>query len=74
MRLSQCRPVTRDQWFTLAADRVRRGHLIRVFSGGEARWAAVEDVKKAGYSVTFTTNLGDYTYYRGTRMVLKQEN
>ena len=63
----------RESWYTLHADKVRLGSRIRVFSGGQAVWARVEDRQIQRDSITFTTGYGDYTYYRGTRMVVKQD-
>lgn len=60
-----------DAWHTRPADRIRRGDYIRVFDGHQTAWALVEDIQKQHWSVTVTTPLGDYTYYRATRLVVR---
>ena len=63
----------RMTWFSQAAEKVRLGARIRVFDGSGAVWATVEDRAVRQHSITFTTNYGDFTFYRRTRMVLAKE-
>lgn len=63
----------RMTWFSQVADKVRLGARIRVFDGSGAVWATVEERAVRQHSITFTTDYGDYTYYRGTRLVLAKE-
>ena len=58
-------------WHTCPAEKVPLGSQIRVFNGEEAAWATVEDRQARGYSIVFTTEQGDFTFYRRTSMVLK---
>ena len=75
MRLLPATQRERDRmtWYAQAADKVRLGAKIRVFDGSGAVWATVEDRAVRQYSITFTTNYGDFTFYRGTRLVVLKE-